>query len=283
MRSIGRVHLSRSIAVAALMLAAPLGLSAQYFGRNKVQYESFDFRVLQSPHFDMHFYPEEEDAARDATRMLERWYFRQSSLLRHQFERKPVILYASHPDFQQTNVITESISEGTGGVTEGLRTRVVLPLTGVYSDNDHVLGHELVHAFQYDIAAMNGGMQTLGQIPLWMIEGMAEYLSLGREDAHTAMWLRDAAITEKLPHVKDLDHPKLFPYRWGHAIWAYIGATYGDRAVVSLLRSAANPRFDMTGFALDVEQLMGVFTQVATPNGLKKRIRARVLAEAVPL
>ncbi|MGH3976564.1 MAG: nucleotidyltransferase family protein [Pseudonocardiaceae bacterium] len=41
--------------------------------------------------------------------------------------------------------------------------------------------------------------------------------------------------------------------------------------------------FDMTGFALDVEQLMGVFTQVATPNGLKKRMRARILAEAVPL
>jgi hypothetical protein len=41
--------------------------------------------------------------------------------------------------------------------------------------------------------------------------------------------------------------------------------------------------FDMAGFALDVEQLMGVFTQVATPNGLKKRMRARILAEAVPL
>ena len=41
--------------------------------------------------------------------------------------------------------------------------------------------------------------------------------------------------------------------------------------------------FDMAAFALDVEQLMGVFTQVATPNGLKKRMQARILAEAVPL
>lgn len=41
--------------------------------------------------------------------------------------------------------------------------------------------------------------------------------------------------------------------------------------------------FDMAGFAMDVEQLMGVFTQVATPNGLKKRMQARILVEAVPL
>jgi predicted nucleotidyltransferase len=39
--------------------------------------------------------------------------------------------------------------------------------------------------------------------------------------------------------------------------------------------------FDMTGFALAVEDLLGVFTQVATVNGLKVRIRDRVLAEAV--
>lgn len=41
--------------------------------------------------------------------------------------------------------------------------------------------------------------------------------------------------------------------------------------------------FDLAGFALDVEDLLGVFTQVATPNGLNPRIRDKILAEAVPL
>ncbi|MDQ2707557.1 MAG: nucleotidyltransferase family protein [Actinomycetota bacterium] len=41
--------------------------------------------------------------------------------------------------------------------------------------------------------------------------------------------------------------------------------------------------FDMTGFALEVEDLLGVFTQVATVAGLKLSIRDRVLAEAVPV
>ena len=41
--------------------------------------------------------------------------------------------------------------------------------------------------------------------------------------------------------------------------------------------------FDMAGFALGVEDQLGVFTQVATARGLKERIRDRVLREAVAL
>ena len=67
--------------------------------------------------------------------------------------RQPLVLYASHPDFEQTNVVGGMIGEGTGGVTEGLKRRVVLPLAGTLAETDHVLGHELVHAFQYDISA----------------------------------------------------------------------------------------------------------------------------------
>jgi hypothetical protein len=81
-----------------------------------------------------------------------------------------VVFYADHPDFQQTNVVGEELSEGTGGVTEGLRTRVIMPFTGVYADNDHVLGHELVHVFQYSVAeAGPGGLARLGALPLWLI------------------------------------------------------------------------------------------------------------------
>ncbi|MBV9845753.1 MAG: nucleotidyltransferase domain-containing protein [Kutzneria sp.] len=41
--------------------------------------------------------------------------------------------------------------------------------------------------------------------------------------------------------------------------------------------------FDVSGFALSVEDLLNVFTQVATPNGIKARMRERILSEAVPL
>jgi hypothetical protein len=106
-------------AVAAAATLAPPQAGAQYFGQNKVQYRTFDFRILRTPHFDIYFYPEEESAARDASRMAERWYARYSRILDHEFEaRQPVILYASSPEFQQTSALQGDIGEGTGGVTE---------------------------------------------------------------------------------------------------------------------------------------------------------------------
>lgn len=234
-----------------LVFAAVCGVlpvQAQYFGRNKVQYEKFDWRILKSDHFDLYFYPAESLKVHDAGRQLERWYTRQSDIFRHQFDRKSVVFYADHPDFQQTNVIGDHISEGTGGVTEGLRTRVVLPFTGVYDDDEHVIGHELVHVFQYNIAETapgQGGLARLNTLPLWLIEGMAEYFSLGRNDALTAMWMRDAVMNDKFPTIKQLTtDPRFFPYRYGQALWAYIGGRWGDRAVVDVYRTALRVGWD---------------------------------------
>lgn len=228
---------------AAGLAAAATTVDAQYFGRNKVRYESFDFRVLDTPHYDIYYYPAESLITHDAARMAERWYTRLTRVLAHQPTKKPLIFYADHPDFQQTNVIGGFISQGTGGVTESLRDRVIMPFTGVYADNDHVLGHELVHAFQYDMAtgAARAGARGpgLAALPLWLVEGMAEYLSLGRVDANTAMWLRDAALRNDLPSINQLTRdPRYFPYRYGQALWAYIGGRWGDPAVAAVFKTS---------------------------------------------
>ncbi len=229
----------------AILLFLPLTVSllqAQYFGRNKVQYEQFRFRVMHADHFDLYFYPREEQATRDAARMAERWYFRHSRDMNHQFAtRKPIIFYADQPDFQQTTAIPGMLSEGTGGVTEPLKDRVVLPFTGWYRENDHVLGHELVHAFQFDIMGKGGsGLNTMQRLPLWMVEGMAEYYSLGSVDPHTAMWIRDAMLYNDLPTVRDLTtQTRYFPYRYGHALYAFIDGVWGNRAVMRIFRAAA--------------------------------------------
>lgn len=233
-----------------LLLAATTSspLSAQdYFGRNKVQYESFDWRIIKSDHFDNFFYPPESTIVHDAARMAERWYTRHSDTFRHAFDRKSLIFYADQPDFEQTNVVSEQIEEGTGGVTESNRTRVIMPFDGIYADNEHVLGHELVHVFQYNIAegTPGGGLMRMDALPLWLIEGMAEYFSLGRDDPLTAMWMRDAVLRNKFPTIKQLTtDPRFFPYRYGQALWAYVGGRWGDRAIVDVYRTALRVGWD---------------------------------------
>jgi hypothetical protein len=271
------VRLAVVSGIASLYVASvPTSAAAQYFGRNKVQYRSFDFRTMHTAHFDIYYYPAESVATADAARMAERWYARHSVTLDDEFSRRSVILYADAPSFQQTNVIGDFISQGTGGVTEPLRSRAVLPFTGSYADFDHVLGHELVHVFQFDVAGNlkgGNGMVALNRLPLWLIEGMAEYLSLGRDDPNTAMWLRDAALTNQLPTIKQLTtDPRFFPYRYGQALWAYIGGRWGDAVIPVLYRAALRTNWDRA-----VAAILGV-----TTDTLSEQWRAAIRSTYLP-
>ena len=168
----------------------------------------------------------------------------------HDFaEKKPIVLYNDHADFQQTALSGgELIGEGTGGFTEPYRDRVVLPLTANYADTDHVIGHELVHVFQFDIAQ---SMRPVGQqgaatravglesLPLWMVEGLAEYLSQGRNDTLTSSWMRDAVLRDDLPTLEKMSRDLRYnPYQFGQAVWAYIAGRWGDPKAAELFKAS---------------------------------------------
>jgi hypothetical protein len=227
----------------ALLLVAVAEAGTAQFGRNKLQYQVFDFQVLRTSHFDIYYYPREREAALDAARMAERSYSRLSRILGHDFEeRKPIILYASHSEFQQTNALPGLISEGTGGVTEFGKRRVIMPFTGSYADFEHVLAHELVHAFQFDVIARGLTNQLnplLYEPPLWFMEGMAEYLAIGGLDTHTHAWLRDAVLSGYLRTIPEMSlYSDYLSYRFGQSLWAFIGAKYGDHTIGLLLQRA---------------------------------------------
>src|SRR5262249_33878852 len=158
------------------------------------------------------------------------------------YERQPLVLYASQPDFEQTNIVPGQIGDSTAGLTEPIRRRIVLPFAGPLADTDHVIGHELVHAFQFDMTSLLGTFPRrsgLDHLPTWFVEGMAEYCSIGPLDPNTAMWLRDAARQEMLPTIDDLDDPRYFPYRWGEAFWAYVAGRWGDDVIRRMLIAAS--------------------------------------------
>ena len=225
------------IGLAVLLLSAGPA-DAQYFGSNKVQYETFDFQVLRTEHFDVHYYVAEQEAALAAAAMAERWYTRLSRALDHTLsERTPIVLYASPPHFRQTTVLPGQLPDGVGGFTDHLKGRVVLPFAPALGETDHVLGHELVHAFQRDILQQAGRSMAL---PLWFLEGMAEFLTLGGLDANTTMWIRDAVDLNRLPAIRELHDPKWFPYRFGQALWAFLADAFGEDIARRALASNAN-------------------------------------------
>jgi Tol biopolymer transport system component len=204
-----------------------------------------------------------------------------------------LILYASRTDFGQNNVLGD-LGEGTGGVTEALRHRILLPFTGDYRSFDHVLQHELVHAFQYDIFARGragAGLQNLAQNlpPLWFAEGMAEYLSLGPGHVLTHSWVRDAALNGNLPTIEQMtNYPqRFFPYRFGEALWEYIGARWGDEVIGEIMNAVPNvgvERAFKRELGLSLEELSDEWREAMQTKHLPQvgnMERARKFAEPV--
>jgi len=229
-----------------LILCSFFTVDAQYFGRNKPRYESFDFKVLETQNFDIHYYTKDLDFVDKMGQYSEQWYDMHQECLHDTFHHNnPIIFYDNHADFQQTNTIGGSIGVGTGGVTEAFKNRVVMPYTFTNQQTHHVLGHEMVHAFQYHMI-INGdstSLQNLRNVPLWMVEGLAEYMSIGRHDTYTAMWMRDAVMSKDVPTIKGLNSYKYFPYRYGQAFWTFLAGLYGDGVVKPFFMETAKYGF----------------------------------------
>ena len=233
-------HLLVATCVAAACAGGVTPAAAQYFGGNKVEYSDFKFKILATEHFDIYYYAQEERAARTAARLAERWYARLSTVLNHEFDaRQPVVLYGSQAEFAQTKVVDGMLSDSIGGVTESARRRIVMPFAPTLAETDRVLGHELVHAFQFDLARQYGRDNSL---PLWFIEGLAEYLSRGTLTPSTALWVRDAVLSERIPARVGDAAGHMSPYLFGHAFWSYLGVRFGDHIVEKALKPARNQR-----------------------------------------
>lgn len=239
----------RILALAALLFTTVAGTveAQRYFGQNQFGYRHFRWQVLETEHFKIHYYPEERLPIKDAARMAERAYTRLTRMIPHQFrEKKPILLFATRADFGANNV-TGDLGEGTGGVTDGSRQRIMMPFTGDYASFERVLIHEMVHQFQYDVFARGkagANLQLLDQVnpPLWFMEGMAEYLAMGPNHPLTATWMRTAVANGSLPTIKEMtERPdKHFPYRYGEALWGYVGERWGDGVIGAILQSATS-------------------------------------------
>lgn len=229
---------------------------AQDFGQNKPVYKVFNYKVYKTPHFEIYHYLKNDSVLNKLAQLSEQWHSLHSRIFKQSLSENPIIFYENHADFQQTTAISGDIDVGTGGVTEALKNRVVLPIAQSYAQTNHVLGHELVHAFQYHLflSGDSGNLNNLRYLPIWMVEGMAEYLSLGSVDPNTAMWMRDAIANNDFPTLEDLTHSnKYFPYRYGECFWAFVGRTWGDSIIIPLFLETAK-----VGYEMAVRRVLGL-------------------------
>jgi Tol biopolymer transport system component len=238
-------------------------LFSQSFGKNKVQYDTFDWEYVVSPNTNVYYYGDNNDLAIFTSKVAEKSLEQIGKHLRWR-SNKPIkiIIYSSHNDFQQTNVVNVYMSEGIGGVTELYKNRIVIPFEGSYKQFEHVIHHELVHAAINELV-YGGNAQglisgrILLQVPLWANEGLAEFLSVNW-DSNADMVLRDLAIEERLPSIPELNY-SILAYKGGQSVWQYITQKYGREKVgeifLQMRRTQSAERGFKNALGVDFEKL----------------------------
>ena len=226
------------LTAALLFLSLCQSLFSQGIGKNKVQYRNFDWKYLQSSHFDIYYYGDDRKLAEFTADVAESTYVSLRRNLQYDIEKRiPILVYNSHNDFEQTNVSYYVIEETVEGFTEIFKGRVVVHFKGDYKALRHLIHHELTHAVMFQMV-YGGGVgsmvmaMTRFQLPLWVWEGMAEYESTGW-DTESDMYIRDATIHGYIPPIDQLYG--FMAYKGGQSLFNYIAEKYGEKKVGEVL------------------------------------------------
>ena len=241
-----------NVLIAVLLFAMPCAVSAQSFGKNKITGQRFEWHIHKTEHFDIHYYPSEAKLVPIMAAIAEEAYEQHSADFEHELQgRTPLILYKSHKDFQETNIILQELHEGIGGFAELFKHRIVIPFTGSLEAFREVIFHELIHIFQYDIiyqkphARIYSG-EFLYSAPIWFIEGMADYFAEDN-DAIGEMVIRDASMNNNivpLPQLHNFNRlsSPFVGYKLGQLAVAYLTETYGREKIAEILQGLRQSR-----------------------------------------
>ncbi len=202
---------------------------ATSYGRNKVQVGEQEWWEIQARHFTIYFPEGGEVPAETLLVQTERELLKLSEEFNYMPEEPiPIVLYISPGDFRQTDINPYEISQAVGGFTEFYKGRVVVPFTGYWSEFRHVVAHEINHAFIFDMLYKRSLLNIItGGTPLWMMEGLAEYTSLGWDAASEAEF-RDMVISNQIVSIDELSRRgDYLVYREGQAIYHFMNERYG--------------------------------------------------------
>ena len=207
-----------------------------YFGKNKIRYDDFKWRIYTTDHFEIYYYPEIEQHLERVTSYAESAYQQVSADLKHDLAFKvPIILYKTQSEFQQQNIEPSELPEGVLAFAEPFRDRMVLPIDEPSDALYRLVTHELTHIFEFDIIPRSLLRRGL---PLWVDEGLADYMT-GYWNPFDLMTVRDAAISDNIPSMSDFQVEAFvagrLPYNLGHAAFEFIESKWGKEGLRQFL------------------------------------------------
>ncbi len=210
-----------------------------YYGKNQIHYDTFEWFTYKTDHFEIYYYPEIEQHLERVASYAESAYQKVSADLKHDLAFKvPLVIFKTHSEFEQENIIPGAAQEGVAAFAEPTRSRMVLPIDEPSDLLYGLIVHELTHIFEFDIIPQ--GLIRRG-VPLWINEGLSDY-ERGDWQSSDLTTVRDAAVADIVPKMSELEgygdfsNPRII-YNLGHAVFEFIESRWGKEGIRQFLFS----------------------------------------------
>ena len=227
------------------------GAFAAAFGKNQLYTKTFDWQTCETDNFKIYFYPELSARVDNIALDIESAAREISDFMGARHKNKAhLLLFETHPDFQSNRLYPAGW--GTGGFSEPMKNRLVMPFYTSPREMRHIIRHEYTHINSFDI--FYGGFwrslslvrTMLYPIPLWMQEGLAEFCS-DIWDGEDAAALRDIYLNGLLLRADDMisfshleGYRVYLAYKQSHKMMIFIAEKYGEKKVPELIRQFPN-------------------------------------------
>lgn len=213
-------------------------MSQDQFGKNRIQYKKFEWKLISTENFDIYYYFEGESLAPIAATHVESVYRKlESGLGYSNYNKTKVLIYNSISDLQQSNIGLQS-SSSVGGSTNLVKPTVEVAFTGDLMTFREELTEGIARTW-IKVILFGGSFKEVLQssyflsLPDWYVSGASEYIAKGwsREMDN---YIRDLAINNKLRNPSSYSGQEAV---WiGQSVWQFISDRYGQDMFTNILQ-----------------------------------------------
>lgn len=223
----------------------------QEYGKNRVQFNDFDWVFLRFEAFDVYFYRGNEALAENVARLTHKNLPQIENYLDAPLdERIQILVFNNLSDLKQSNVNSSSEDDyNTGGVTRISGRRLFVYFDGNYAHLENTLRMGLTEVVLsnliYGSFTQSITNSALLNLPTWYVEGLISFMG---EDwsSEVDVQVRDGFYSNKYKRINTLT--QLDARYAGHSFWHFVKETYGEKVIRNIVYMSVVNRDIESGF-----------------------------------
>lgn len=216
------------------------------FGKNRIQYQDFNWMYYRADRCDVYFYPKGKQIAQYVLKYGSKEIEKMEQKIGNALENKiQFIIYTNYKDFKESNIgLMGEDLYNTGGVNYISGNKVFLYFDKGYSDLDKMMQGGIASVIINEML-YGGGVfsqvknQTMLTVPEWFSQGLLSY--------YTDYWnfelddeYRKLILNNKAADITKLKGKEAILA--GHAFWKFVADKYSDRTVSGVINMTRNIR-----------------------------------------